>query len=430
MMPLWMTLAWLLALLCALVAVWPWIRSWRRQGQVGGTITALNIQVFEERLAELQQDHQQRQQQADPRDQAALAQEYADQQIELKRQLLASQQDQQLQVHRMPRALVFGTLFAIPLLGMALYGMYGFKPAVADYWQAIATYGDTADGILSGQQTQWPQVNEQNGVSLLQALQSDVWRHPHDPIRWQNLSKAYLSIEGNQEALDSLQRAYRLQPDDPETVMTYAQTRFMVQQRLDPQTEELVRHVLTLSPQHEGALMLLAMGEFRQGRYTEAITALSQLKGALQARGNPNAARIDDAIGQAQLAEANAAKLAIPVSITLSPTLASQVDRKRSLFIFVRAAQGMPMPYAARQIPVSELNWSQPVTLKLMPQDAMMPERTLRNAIDEGVPLVVGARIGAQGQAVGQAGDWESAVVAVTPGQTHTANLIIDRIKP
>lgn len=414
---LWIMLALLAALVIAVAVVWPVMRQHRsKPAQV--SLMTLNVQVFEERLAELQRDYDA---------QRLLPDEFAEQKTELERQLLASQDDLQLPVTSLPRWQTAAILLLVPLIGLGLYGMLGFRSQTAQYWDARQQYGQLAHRMLTGVDVSNEEFGAADGVGLLQALQSNVWQHPRDTGRWLQLSQAYLALEATEPALQSLERATRLAPDEPAVLMQYAQTRFLAQNgQLDAASRTQVERVLQLEPAHEGALMLLAMGAFRQGQYADAASRLEQLKQVITARGG-NAGQIDQALVQARQQIAEASRLSIPLTIRLDRAARMALQSGQTLFVFVRAAQGAPLPYAARRLSNSDWGNQDSLTILLTPQDAMMPQRTLALAQTEGVALVAGARITASGQPIAQPGDWESSLMPVIPGKGQPALLLIDR---
>lgn len=385
----------------ALVVVWPWLRPVRNTR----SLLDLNVDVFRERLAELDADRA-----ADRIDQDS----YQSQKTELERQLLAVTQDEPLSTQQAVPRLVVGMVFLwVPLLAVMAYILMGDRANVVHYWQALDRHQLEAEQLLSGKQDAPSPDSAKDGVGLLQALQTNAYQHPHDALRWVMLAKAYTAAEAVEPALQSLARAHRLAPNDDNISMTYAQMRFFSQQgKLDREAQDVVQGVLQRHPQHEGAMMLMAMASYRSADYAAAITWLNQLKALRQAEGvtpegSNTLAQLDSAIASAQQAMQASTDSRLSITLTVDPALLAQVSANDTLFVYARALSGPPIPYAAQKMPVDALLQGKPVTVELSDATSMMPERTISSARASQTALVVGARISKSGNPIAAAGDLE-----------------------
>lgn len=391
----------LLLLVLVAVVLRPW---WRKAPDTTG-LQALNVSVFESRMAELVQDQAQGRLEED---------EFAAQQVALQRQLLAASQmtdPDRGASGRVSRISIAMVALWIPLLILMVYVLVSNRGATFAYLQAQDRYQAMAAQIVQGQEPK-SASDVADGVGLLQTLQTQLYRRPDDPERWLHLSQAYTAAEAPEPALQALERAHRLAPDNDRITMTYAQMRFFTQQgRLDDTTRRIVLSLLSRQPDHEGAMMLMAMGSFRGADYTQAIEWLQRLR-ALRlshAQGDTQASAIDaldQAIAQAQDAQQHS--LTLQVSVQLSAALRAQVAPSDTVFVYVRALQGMPMPYAVHKRSAADLLSAGTLTETLSDQDAMVPGRTLSAGKASGETLVVGARISKSGNPVAQPGDLEA----------------------
>lgn len=408
-----------LLVLLSLVVIWPWLRK----APESVSLLELNVSVFRERLAELEDDQQAGRLEPDA---------YQAQKTELERQLLAVTDSVDLTGQRRAPRVVIGLVFLwVPLLAVMAYLLVGDRKPVYAYWQALDQYGETAEELLTGKLEQVP-PSVTDGVALLQAMQTHVYRNPTDAQRWLAMSEAYVVVEAIEPALEALSRAQRRAPEDDKVAMTYAQMRFFSQEgRIDDKTRQVLNEVLVRNPQHEGAILLLAMGQQRAGEYAESIENLNKIK-ALRLERDPNGsadaiAQLDVAITQAQQLQQAAQSSRIEVSVSLSAALREKVRPSDTLFVYVRALQGATIPYAVHKQDVSSLLAGQSVNVVLSDQNAMMAERSMSAALKDGTALAVGARISQTGNPVAAAGDLESLPVPL--GTAKQFQVLIDRTR-
>lgn len=404
-----------LLLLLSLVVIWPWLRP----VHASASLLELNVTVFRERLAELDADHT-----ADRID----LDSYQSQKIELERQLLAVTNDApQLTGTRVPRMIVGLVFLWVPVLAVLAYVLLGDRAHIVQYWQALDRHHLEAEQLLTGQRDAPSASSAKDGVGLLQALQANVYQHALDPQRWMMLAKAYTAAEAIEPAMQSLARAHRLAPTDDDIGMTYAQMRFFSQDgKLDTEARQIVDQVLQRNPQHEGAMMLLAMGSYRGADYPEAITWLTRLKTLRQAQPTADdntVTQLNNAIANAQQAMKATADSRLTLSIQVDPALLARVSASDTLFVYARALTGSPMPYAAKKLDVTGLMQGQPLTVELSDATTMMPERTISSARASQTPLVVGARISSSGNPLAAAGDLESLPVPVGNDRQFTVRI-------
>ncbi|MEC7118503.1 MAG: c-type cytochrome biogenesis protein CcmI [Pseudomonadota bacterium] len=392
-------------LLLSLVVVWPWLRS----TPASASLLALNVSVFRERLAELEAD-----QAAGRMDDAS----YQAQKLELERQLLAVTDAENVDAPRRAPRLVIGLVFLwLPLFAVAAYLLIGDRQAVFAYWQAQDQYGEVAEQLLTGQMNE-PPDSVTDGVALLQAMQTHVYRNPTDAERWLAMSEAYVAVEAIEPAIEALSRAHRRAPADDRIAMTYAQMRFFSQQgQLDDKTRTVLSEVLGRNPNHEGAILLLAMGLHRAGEYHAAVEQLQQLRQLHLARGSTATSeavvQIDRAIAQSTEALQAAQDSRLQVSVGVAETLRDQIKPSDTLFVFVRALQGAGAPYAVHKQNVAALLAGQTVQVTLSDANAMLPEQNISSAQRAGTGLAVVARISRTGNPTAAAGDLESTPVPI-----------------
>lgn len=385
----------------SVLMAWVVLLPWRQQGYASNVLMAVNVATFKARLAELDDDHKM----------GLISQEdYDGQVLELKRQLLAA--DTAEQSHRpaskKSRLIV---LCWVPILAMLLY-LLGDRTSVFTLWQAQERVGQVADDLLTAKIDTPPEWATSDSTALISAMQTNVHRHAYDPNRWMRLSELFLSLQATPQALEALARAYRLAPDDDAIASTYAQISFFANEgQLTPQSQQVIAKLLAANPTHEGAMMLLAMGETRAGNYEAAQGWVTRLSEQIrQKEGDHSTALASLDRLQAQISTQAQAKThqtthaPIKITVSVDNALGATLTGQESIFVTARANDGTP-PYAVKKLPISALNGGEFIT-ELGDDDAMMVGHDLSKARQTNKTLVLGARISATGSATPQTGDY------------------------
>ncbi|HED15308.1 MAG TPA: c-type cytochrome biogenesis protein CcmI [Gammaproteobacteria bacterium] len=245
---------------------------------------------------------------------------------------------------------------------------------------------------------------------------------------WLMLGRSYMSIQKYQYASNAYEQAYRLDSDNPEIMLFYADALAMTQGgKMSGQPLELINKALAMQPDNAKALWLTGMSEAEQGNFQKAIDHWQKLVSLLkdepesraeveglialarQKMGSPVTSPVTTATAPASAPTA-VAKASIKVRVELEPDLAGQFKPTDTLFIYARALQGPPMPLAAVRMQASDL----PVDVTLDESMAMMPSMSLSK-----FPQVrISARISPSGNAIRQPGDLIGEMKPVTVGQT------------
>lgn len=410
-----------LALAVGLALIWPMLRAQREQRY---SLLDLNVQVFEERLAELSQDYQS--QKIDQDTFEALK-------TELERQLLslADTETRTEQGSGLGRGAVLAIFLMVPLLAGIAYTSVAYQPHLWRWWQAQQDVGPIVDQLLAGQEPNQELLAKQNLADFARVMQQRLQQNPTHVDGWFMLAMAYVQGELPDQALIALENAHRLAPARDDIALAYAQTLVFSQRgQLSPLSRGLLMQVLANSPEHEGALLLMGMGALRSGDYAGALVFLPKLRAVHLARtgASPDSQamiEIDKAIALAQQGgePKTKATTGIEVTISLSKELQAKVQPTDTLFVFARALNGPPMPLAVVKQAVSNF----PITVYLNDQQAMMPSLMLSKFPS----VVVNARISKQGTPQGQSGDLEAIAVPVTQtAKLAHVELTINQVKP
>ncbi len=408
---LFVTLSLLIALLLAVITIMPWLRATRTSGtSVDNQLLDINVAVFRERLAELKTD----------KDSGTIDDaHYQNQKLELERQLLDAQREVTPMVTPGIKSRLILMVW-VPVLAALAYLMVGDRTPVFDLWTAEDKVGKVADDLLTGKIDQPPVWAIENGQQLISAMQTNVYRHADDPDRWMRLSELFLSLEATDSAIEALSRAYRLSPDNEEIATTYAQISFFANKgQLDASSRRVLQDVLAKNPQHEGAQMLMAMGEARGSNFAQAQGWIKRLQGSIVAKPGDHTkalASLDELSNYVSTQEKQALE-GIDVTVKINANLLPLVKADDVLFVAIRDVKGGP-PFAAKRLPISIIKQGE-ASIRLSNLDAMMPDRTLNSARSDKTQLAVVARISHSGNAIAESGDLSGNPIMISVEQTQ-----------
>ncbi|WP_201546860.1 c-type cytochrome biogenesis protein CcmI [Psychrobacter lutiphocae] len=437
-------LAIILAILLAVIVLLPWLRA--DKSAQNNQLIALNVEVFKERLAELTADYSS----------GKMSEiEFNTQKTELERQLLLASEDKnkvvlneseqnndlskvavskaqrELQVTRSGKARLT-ILVCVPVLIVLGYFLSADRSSTVQFWQAQDKVGQVADDLLTGKIDAPPEWAAEDTAGLMAAIQANVHHHAHDAQRWMRLADIYLAFEAIDPALEAQARAYRLTPEDEDVAVGYAQTRFFASGGvLDSSSRRALQTALQQNPEHQGAQMLMAMGEARAGNYDLAQAWIVRLKESISQRDGDHSAALnslDELSANIRQQAADAAQSTqvsnqadgessvvtsepaintrtIMVRISIDDKLAAEVGNKDTLFVSIQEQAG-GAPLAVKRLQAADLvNTEQGLQVSLNDDDAMMPTHTLSSAMNDQKSLVAKARISKSGEAMSASGD-------------------------
>ena len=391
---------WLAAGLLLLVALSflliPVLRERRAQREEDRT--ALNVALYQERVAELQT------QQAEG---VLDAVQMDSGRAEAARELLADTEGVVApRVSRLGKPLPLLAAVLVPVLGLALYLHFGAADKVE----------------LTREFAQAPQSMEE----MTQRLERAVAAQPDSAEGLYFLGRTYMAQERPADAAKMFERAANLAGRQPELLGQWAQAQYFADgKKWSDKIQALTDEALKADPKEVTSLGLLGIAAFEGERYQQAIDywnrLLAQLppddksRAALQGGIERAAERLKASGGT--VAEATAPKAALlTVSVDLASELKGKVQPGDSVFIFARATSGPPAPLAAKRLTVADL----PVTVELGDADAMMPQLKLSNFPE--VQLV--ARVSRAGQPT--AGEWVGRSGPLPSSTTAPQKLTID----
>ncbi|MGE7992022.1 c-type cytochrome biogenesis protein CcmI [Pseudomonas sp. NPDC089554] len=370
----------------------PILRGRRQQAEEDRT--ALNVALYQERIAELAA-----QQAAGTLDAAQLAKG----RDEAARELLADTEGAEpLRQGHLGKALPIVVALLVPLLGLGLYLHYGAADKVE----------------LTQEFAQAPQSPQ----DMISRLERAVQAQPDSVEGLYFLGRAYMAEQRPADAAKVFERAVALAGRLPDLLGQWAQAQyFAANKQWTPQLQALTDEALKADPNDVTSLGLRGIAAFEQARYQEAIDYWQRLSLQLP-EGDASRAALQGGIDRAteRLKAAGgkpveAAKLTVRVE--LAAALKDKVKPDDSVFIFARASNGPPMPLAAKRVSVAQL----PIEVELSDADAMLAQMKLSDFSE--VQLV--ARVSRAGQPT--QGEWIGQGAPIPSRGQGLQHLTIDR---
>ena len=283
----------------------------------------------------------------------------------------------------------------------------------------------------------------------LTGIARDLARDPEQPELWAQLGLAYKDLQKFSSAEHALRRALYIQNNDPFIEAELAETLLFASgtSELPAEAVELLESALASQPDNQKALWLLGIDAFQNNDYSRALArweALDSLlpegsvRGAIReqidrARRAMGQAPMPSSPGSAQSLPPNHPPLAsnaealdpiagpvFPVEVSISETLANELNGSETVFLIARAADGPPAPLAVRRFTVADL----PYRARLSDQDAMM-DGLMLSAFPE---ITITARVSLSGQAEPEPGDLQGEVGPISILEASGAELQIDRV--
>jgi len=427
MSSLWIWIA-VLSLLSLLFLLFPLLRANKQATQTGSDVQQDNVNIFRERLAEL--DFEKEQNTLDEASYLALK-------AELEKTLLQDVEGKNKVKYKvMPVSVtqalsVFVTAIVLIIASLAVYSHLGASDDYADYL-ALKTQSE------SSQQTAIGKEEAPDFAKAIEMLEQKLAENPADFEKSILLANSYMAV-GNYnkvvEVYDRLAKNLGAQHKDYARVKgSYAQALFQAQgEKFTAEVNTAIEQALAADAQESTALILKGIQAYMQAEYKQAIALWEQAK--VQAGQTQTKRFIEPAIVDARLKSGMvplvpvpavkvetqvAAKAEVIINLSLAPELAGKVKPEHTVFVFARAMGGR-MPLAIERFQVKDL----PKRIVLDESKAAMPTATIASV--DSVDIV--ARISLRGTAKPQAGDLfvEQKSVAVKAGKELT--LVINQVQ-
>ncbi|MBK8973738.1 MAG: c-type cytochrome biogenesis protein CcmI [Hahellaceae bacterium] len=394
--------------------------SRQREGRATQARESLNVQLFRERQAELEQDLVQGIIDAEKHTQLV---------AELKQSLLS---DVPTGMTVAPVGRTFGysasvllllVVVGLPIGAWSLYTRIGSADAVAD-----AVWVRETHAIME---------SASDMKDMLARLQTRVNERPDNLEGRILLGRAHMAMQNFESAAESFALVASMldaMGENPAPALgMQAQALFLQKDEVTAAVRTAVEAALKAYPEEGNALSILGIDAFKQGRYQEAIGYWQRVIATDPDSSNSEAlkAGIEKARSllastepQAEPSESDSAAggAQLVVTVSLDESLVRQVQGDETVFILARPAAGGRMPLAVARVSVRDL----PITVTLNDSMAMGPMAKL-SSVDQAEVI---ARVSRSGQPIPQSGDLEGSAGTVKVGGTVELAVTIDKALP
>jgi len=399
----------------------------------------LNIELIKQQLKELDADMEA----------GELEQEqYTDSRHDLEKALLADlniSKDSNASEAKSGRWAVFAAPIIVVAIALPTYFQTG-SPEIITRLEDPASMQQRTGQHNAGQAQApagQPTSMEELVINLAKRMEND----PNNVEGWKMLGRSYISLGRIQEALQTYEKAIKLDQKDVDLLMGYATTMAMSRNnQFAGRPAEIINQAYQLEPQNTNVLWLKGNIHYQAGEFVQAVTFWEQVMAKLQpgseesmtvaeylkdARSKLPAGTVIPAapqteartpVSSANTGAASTAAEAIQVTVTLDPALQSKVQGDETLFIFARALNGPRVPLAVVRKTAKDL----PITLMMDDSMAMAPQFQLSKYPQ----VIVEARITKSGKPSASSGDLEGRISPVKPGQPETVQLVINTVQP
>ena len=384
----------------------PLLRRPRAQGPARSTI---NVDIYRDRLTELEAEHKS----------GVIAEaEYSQARAELERDMLAdvgSADEPSDIAPTTPRAAVIAIAILVPAIAAGLYWKLG-----------------ASDRIMTPvAQTAQPDMHSIE--AMVNKLATRLEADPNNAEGWTMLGRSYVVLGRYVEAVGAFAKARQVAGDSAELLADQAEAMALANNNnLAGQPESLVEQALKADPNNPKALWLAGHAAIQNGRHAEGVAYWTRLIARLPP-GSAGRQKVEQLIAQAQgqpnapvevqrQSDASAAKASITVQVALAPEFKSKVSASDTVFIFARAAAGPKMPLAIVKKQVKDL----PLTVTLDDSMAMMPQMRLSSF----PKVIVGARVSKSGTAMPERGDIEGQSPVLSSSDQKSVKVTIERAVP
>jgi cytochrome c-type biogenesis protein CcmH len=332
-------------------------------------------------------------------------------------------------------------LFLLPAGGIWMYTKIGTPHAIG---LKAAAAPAPHPGMTNAQ-------GESDIDTMVNGLRAKLTESPESLDGWLLLARTLKTMQRFPEALDALQTAQRIAPDNPDVLVELAEARIFVSAtgQIDADSIAMIERALATNPAHQKGLWLLGIAAAQAGDLEGAVThwetllaqlqpgssvaqsVQSQIDEANTRLGKPPAATIPAAtIPAAAVARETAPPepapapgggwQGTPVRVSASESARASIPAGATLYVIIRStgpAVGPPLGVRRLNDPVL------PIDITISDRDSMLQERKI--SLEAEVQLQ--ARISLTGSPAAASGDWQSAPVVVPLGSSDTVELVLDQ---
>lgn len=286
--------------------------------------------------------------------------------------------------------------------------------------------------------------------AMITSMQERLTETEPDLEGWVLLGRTLISVQRFPEAVDALETADRISPENPQVMVDLVEARVYnsANGRISTEMVAMLQRALQLQPGMQKALWLMGIAESQVGNFAGAISSWEALLAQLEPGSSVAQsvqAQIDDAnvrmtaTGGEPTAMARAAQPmaaaepepapaeeveevpeGIKVMVRAGDANQSSIPSGGVLYVVIRAAgPAMGPPLGVRRVIDPVL----PLEIVISDADSMLKERLISSEKE----VMLQARISLTGSPAARSGDWQSVATAAPMYSPETVELVIDQ---
>lgn len=407
-----------------LIVAFPWLRRKNHAQQD----SLSNTQIVKQRLAELEREVQE-----------GLISEHDKRQAvdELKLALVDESAFQSKRTGTATLPLLVGGIVALTC-GAVVYSQVNQMSRVIKASEAVEALPELSQQLASGNASN---LTQQDIASLTLAIRQRLRTQPEDDTGWMYLGRLFLSIGQEIQAIEAIDRAVELAPENTIHRITLAQALMATGDVNNlSRAQTLLLGLLKDNPQNDNLALMMAVVSAQLGDLDNTRQFFAQVKDKLPTDSDMAKrliARIDvlarqaGEIGVAQVGESTELEntdegttadiTGFSVTVDLSDEAQESAPKEGFLIVFAQdGASQNRMPAAVVKMPIQEF----PLTVTLTTENAMMPQFTLASLSQ----VILTARLSLDGDVTVSSGEWQGSVEStVHKGQLSPIRINVNK---
>jgi len=262
-----------------------------------------------------------------------------------------------------------------------------------------------------------PQVVEQSEPQFLMQSMAELKQHllekPNDFEGWEKLGFFSFELGDMEGSLSAYERSYQLNSKNVSMLLKYASAVATSQNdQFAGRASTLVREALEIDPNSLEALYFAGLAGVNAGQF-DLAKKVWQRALLLLPQDHPDRSYFEDLLVElAQIQDEPIPEYKVVINISLSDRLQQEEFKNHYLMVYVKAAQGRPMPIAIQKIKLKDFSGK----VTLTDENSVMPSRKL----SQSTQVLAVVRVSQSGAAMKQAGDIQvlSSVINVRDNPT------------
>jgi cytochrome c-type biogenesis protein CcmH len=280
-------------------------------------------------------------------------------------------------------------------------------------------------------ETHAPESEEMD--TMIAGLRGRLTENPEDLDGWLLLARTLKTTQRFQEAVDALETANRISPNNPRVMVELVEARVFLTPdgRINDEMIATLEQVLEQQPDMQKALWMMGIASSQAGDEAAAMTYWESLLAQLEP-GSPVAQSVQSQIDQSRanmgmvveetpvVAEDDGTWQGIRLTVTAGESAKSKIPTGGVLYIMIRSSgPAVGPPLGVRRVIDPVL----PLEITISDQDSMLEERQISS---EG-EVRLQARISLTGSPAAGSGDWQSEPLSISRDSAETVELVIDQ---